>query len=131
LGGVLLCALGLVETGPQQRPGTLFVLRLRFVLGHFEANAGGLVEELPAGFDLVDVLSTRPAAAAAGFFDILGIDVDFYIRHFGEDGHRGGAGVDATLCFGLRDTLYPMPAAFKLEMAEGAGSFDVGNDFLE
>ena len=131
MGGVLLGLFGFVERGAEQGPGAFLVLGLGFVLGHFELQAAGLVEEAPAGFDFVDVLPAGPAAAAAGFFDVFGVDVDFDIGQFGQDGDGGGAGVDAALGFGFGDALHAMAAAFEAEMAVGAVAFDVDDDFLE
>ena len=117
-GGVLLGLLGFIQGGAEQCPGSLLVLGLAFVLGHFELQAGGFVEDSPAGFDLVDVLPAGAAAAAAEFFDILGIDVDLHIRQFRQDRDRGGAGVDAALGFGFGNALHAMPAAFKLQIGD-------------
>ena len=101
------------------------------MFGHFELDAGGLVHDSPAGFDLVDVLATGAAAAAAEFFDVLGVDLDFDIGQFGKDGDGGGAGVDAALGLGFGDSLDAMAAAFEAEMAIGAAAADVDDDFLE
>src|SRR5271154_1731007 len=121
---VLLGLLGFVERGTEQGPGAFLVLGLAFVLGHFEAQAGGLVMEEPAGFDFVDVLATGSTAAAAVFFDVLGVDLNFDVGHFGQDGDRGGASVNSPLRFSFRDALDTMAAALESEMTIGAAAAD-------
>ena len=119
-GGVLLGLLGFIKRGPKQGPGAFLVLGLALVLGHFELQAGGFVENSPAGFDFVDVLPAGAAASAAEFFDVFRIDFDFHVGHFGKDRDGGGAGVDAALGFGFRDALDAMAAAFEAQMAKRA-----------
>src|SRR5207244_10553592 len=91
----------------------------------------GLVADEPAGLHLVDVLPARAAAAAAELLDVLGVDLDLYVRQLGQDGDRGGAGVDAPLRLGLGDALDAVPAALEAEVAVGAVALDVDDDLLE
>src|SRR5260221_14062766 len=88
LGGVLFGLFRFIKRCAEQCPGAFFVLGLTFVFGHLESRAGGFVQELPAGFDFVDVLAARAAAAAAGFFDVFGVDLDLHVFQFRQ--HRNG-----------------------------------------
>ena len=61
---------------------------------------------------------------------IFGIQFQFHFLCLRHDGHRNGGGVDAPLCFGLRDTLHTMNAALKLHAAVHARPLDGGHQFL-
>ncbi len=82
-------------------------------------------------FRFVDVLP----ACARGTIDVdlqvffVDVDIDFF--HFGEDGDRGGGGVDAAIGFGLRNALHAVDAGLELQAREDASSTDLGHAFLQ
>lgn len=130
-GGVLFGLFDFVECSAEECPGAFFVLGLGFMFGHFELEACGLVEESPACFDLVDVLSAGSAAAATELFDVFRVDIDFDVLQFGEYGDGSGGGVDATLCLSFWDTLDAVSAAFEAKVTVSGGSGDLDDDFFE
>ena len=83
------------------------------------------------GFGLIDVLTARAAGFAGFHDDIGGVDLDLDILRLGQDRHRGGRGLNATLGFGFGNALDAMHAAFEFEAGPDAVALHHKGDFLE
>src|SRR4029078_6181467 len=63
--------------------------------------------------------------------DVLGVELDFDVVGFREDGYGDGGGVDAALLFGDGDALHAVHAALIAELAIDLVAADEGDDFLQ
>ena len=77
-----------------------------------------------SGLGLIDVLTACTARTIGVDLQILRIDFDLYIVHLRQYRYGNGRGVDTTLGFGLRYTLYTVYARFKLEFGVSAVAVD-------
>ncbi len=78
----------------------------------------------------VDMLPAGAARSRRLHLDVFGADVDLDVFGLGHDGDGGSRGVDATLLFGLGDSLHAVPATFVAESAIGVLAGDTEGDFL-
>ena len=72
-----------------------------------------------------------PEGAAGLDGEIVRVQLDFDLFHFGEHGDGGGGGMDAALGFGDGDALDAVHAAFELEQPVGAAALDRHDGFFD
>ena len=77
-------------------------------------------------FYLVDVLSSFSAAPVGIKSQILPADLNIHLLCFRQYRYTDGGSVNTPLCFGVRDALYPVYAAFVLH-----GSIDIVTAYFE
>jgi hypothetical protein len=77
------------------------------------------------------VLASGSAGTVGVDAQVLGIDVDLHVFHFGHDGHGDRGGMDAAAGFGLGHPLHAVDAAFVAQGAVDAATADVHDDFLD
>mmetsp|Transcript_9135 Transcript_9135/g.22413 ORF Transcript_9135/g.22413 Transcript_9135/m.22413 type:complete len:334 (-) Transcript_9135:570-1571(-) len=106
-----------IELRPQHLQGGLLVLQLRPLLLAEDANAGGFVEEVDGGLDLVDILPTRPAGPSRLELDVIHVELHAHIIRLRHDGHGRGGRVDAALSLGDGNTLHPVHPRLEFEFA--------------
>ena len=129
--GVLLAGLFVLDARGQHPPRLILVFVLRAAVLALDHNAGWQVGEAHRRIGLVDMLPAGAGSAEGINPHVRRIDDDITgFIGFGHDRHRGGGGVDASLRFGDRHALHPMPAGFKLQARVGTLADDAGDDFL-
>ena len=106
------------------------VFVLRFLILDRHDDPGRQVGQTDGGIGGVDALAAAAAGAVDIHFDLVGLDVEFHILHFGDDSDGDGGGVDASLGFGGGDPLDPVGAGFVFELAVDSVPFDQDDELL-
>ncbi len=129
--GAFLLLLAFEKAGAEDFEGLDFVFELGTLVGAFNDEAGGFVEELDGGVGGVDALAAGAGGAGDGDFDFVGVDLEVHLLGFGEDGDGDGGGVNAAIGLGGGDALDAVDAAFPFEGAVNVGAGDEEDDFAE
>ena len=82
-------------------------------------------------FGFVDVLAARAGGTVGVDFQVVRVKAKFDLADLGQDGDRGGRGVDPAAGFGDRDALHAVAAGFKLQAGPGALALDDKADLLK
>ena len=76
------------------------------------------------------MLAPRPGGAEHLHLHVRRVQVHLHLLHLGQDGHRGGGGVDTPAGLGLRHPLDPVDAALELHPGPGPVPLDSEGDLL-
>ena len=131
LGGLLLLLLGGEQTCLQQGHGARAVLVLRALILTLDDDAAGQMGDADGGIGLVDVLASGTGGAKGIDPQVSRVQVDFFdLILFRKNRDRDRGGVDATLGFGVRDSLHAVRSGFEFQSREGASARDARDDLL-
>ena len=108
--GVELCALLVIELGPQHRHRLGAVLVLRAFLLHENHDAARHVGDADRGFGFVDVLAAGALRAHGVDLEVGIVDVDVDVFHLGQHGNGRCRGVDTAGGFGIGHALHAVHA---------------------
>ena len=116
--GRFFLLLAFQQTGTEHGHGLLAVLELTPSVLTADNHPGGKVHDLHGGIGRVDALPSVSAGAAHLDAEVIGPDLDIDFLGLGQNGHRGGRGVNASLRLGGRHALHPVDTAFVFQPAE-------------
>src|SRR4051812_16374587 len=104
---------------------------LRTLVLAFDHDPARNVGDANRRISFVDMLTAGAGRTISVDAQVSRIDGDFIdLIEFGQNGYRARRGVNATLRFGRRNTLYAMRAGFELKMRVGALTHHATDNFL-